>query len=298
SMRLASTVLLPEIASFQAARSIRPAGSTGRWSTGTAVRRESWAQVARTASCSAAQVRMPPELSARAGMRPLRATLMLSVAPLVKTTSVGEALIKRATWVRASSIRSAASQPKGWSLLWGLPYPSAANRRMTSATRSSHRVVALLSMYTITVKCAIWDRHAPPGVALHPPGTMALPWYQGDWIGLTGLVGVLLDLSLAQQEPPRPVGVRDHRGLVAQAALANLRLEPLIGGLPSNVVGTQEAPQHVCRLDHFLGEVVEPTAEEIRHPAHPEARHDRREPVLELAHVSRHRGFQESLEVG
>ncbi len=76
---------------------------------------------------------------------PLIARLLLSVAPLVKTISLRSAPSRSATWRRAVSTPSSASQPKAWLRLPGLPNFSVKYGSIASTTRGSQGVVAAWS---------------------------------------------------------------------------------------------------------------------------------------------------------
>jgi hypothetical protein len=70
------------------------------------------------------------------------ARLLDSVAPLVQTISRGSAPISAATWARAFSTASSASQPQAWLRDAGLPKCSRSQGIMASTTRGSTGVVA------------------------------------------------------------------------------------------------------------------------------------------------------------
>ena len=74
-----------------------------------------------TALCSVAAVTRWFPFRLRAGSTPLIARLLASVAPEVKTISLGSAPIKAATCSRARSTASAASQPNRCETLAALP---------------------------------------------------------------------------------------------------------------------------------------------------------------------------------
>ena len=73
---------------------------------------------------------------------PLIARLLDSVAPLVKTISLGVALISRAICARAFSTASSAVQPNAWLRLAALPNFSVKYGSIASTTRGSTGVVA------------------------------------------------------------------------------------------------------------------------------------------------------------
>src|SRR5262249_38750259 len=78
---------------------------------------------------------------------PLRARLMASVPPEVKTSSLGSRPpISFASLPRAASTAPSASQPKGWLRLAGCPNFSVKYGSIASTTRGSHGVVDCASM--------------------------------------------------------------------------------------------------------------------------------------------------------
>src|SRR5438552_16206360 len=78
---------------------------------------------------------------------PLRARLIASVPPDVKTSSFGSrAPINAASCSRARSTAASASQPNGWLRLAGCPYFSVKYGSMASTTRGSAGVVDCASM--------------------------------------------------------------------------------------------------------------------------------------------------------
>jgi hypothetical protein len=94
------------------------------------------------AGCSTALVMMWLPLSFNAQATPLRARLLASLPPLVKTISSLSAPSRSATWLRARS--SAALAPEAAQCaLDGLPKWPSRNGRIAAATAGSTGVLAL-----------------------------------------------------------------------------------------------------------------------------------------------------------
>jgi hypothetical protein len=93
--------------------------------------------------CSVAQVMTWLPFWRQASAAPLRARLLLSVAPLVQTISRAEEPMRRATCSRAASTAASARQPKACVLLAALPYSLVRYGIIASSTRGSTGVVAL-----------------------------------------------------------------------------------------------------------------------------------------------------------
>ena len=108
------------MAARRASRSIRPSVPVARSVTSQPCL-FSFLQVSRTALCSVATETMWLPRSAYISATPLRARLSDSVAPLVKTISLGVAPIRSAICLRAFSTACSASQPKEWLRLAALP---------------------------------------------------------------------------------------------------------------------------------------------------------------------------------
>ncbi|PKI58931.1 hypothetical protein CRG98_020677 [Punica granatum] len=64
-------------------------------------------------------------------MTPLTEMLLPSVAPEVRTISLGEALIRTATWARADSTARSDFQPQRWVREWRFPYRAGRGRGRT-----------------------------------------------------------------------------------------------------------------------------------------------------------------------
>ena len=82
---------------------------------------------------------------------PRIATLLLSVAPLVKITSSRLALTTAATASRADSTALFALAPNSWVRLAAFPYSTDKKCLTVSRTAGSRGVVALQSRYTETL---------------------------------------------------------------------------------------------------------------------------------------------------
>ena len=136
-----TTAVLSSRASARRARSSRPSPATGKRVT----RKPSCSSrstVSRTAGCSVATVTTWSCVSRRARATPFSIRLSLSVAPLVKTISLGRAPTRAATWARARSTASSARHPKAWFFEAAFPNSSEKYGSMASTTRGSHGVVA------------------------------------------------------------------------------------------------------------------------------------------------------------
>ena len=122
---LASMIEMRMVLSVMACRTssglTKPVLSTGRYVTLMPRFVSRAFAVSRTARCSVRPVMIWSPFSRYISTTPLSARLSDSVAPLVKTISLGSAWINRASCFRAFSTASSASHPKAWLRLAALP---------------------------------------------------------------------------------------------------------------------------------------------------------------------------------
>src|SRR5881396_2675852 len=126
--------------------SMTPSGCTGTYVTWNPCRSRRL-NVSMLARCSMTVVTMWLPFSLYISATPLRARLIASVPPEVKTSSFGSrAPISVAILARAASTAPSASHPNGWLRLAGCPNFSVKYGSIASTTRGSHGVVDCASM--------------------------------------------------------------------------------------------------------------------------------------------------------
>src|SRR5439155_5931707 len=139
-------MVLSVIALRISSTSMRPSGCTGTYVTSKPCR-SSRLPTSSPGRCSMTVVTMWLPFSRYISATPLRARLIASVPPDVKTSSFGSrAPISAASCSRARSTAASASQPNGWLRLAGCPYFSVKYGSIASTTRGSAGVVDCESM--------------------------------------------------------------------------------------------------------------------------------------------------------